>query len=161
MGICSRTAGLSSRESPHRIWSLRQTSSSGTDARCPGQVWHNALRSLSVHLARMPWTAQSQQKLYSCKQGLQNINKHTNTWESYLAEIPQAEQPNGHDQIFHYNEGLTENLKNLTSVDFSTSKPFTSVKALTTAPCPHGMTSSEKLLCLTWMLFCSLISGSP
>ena len=77
-------------------------------------------------------------KLYGFKQGSQAINKYTSTWESHLAEIPEAEQPNEHDQLYFYHEGRTDHLKDLTSVDFSTSKPFTSVKALMTAACHIG-----------------------
>ena len=40
--------------------------------------------------------------------------------------------------MFHYQKGLTDHLKDLTNVDFSTSKPFSSVKALMTAACHIG-----------------------
>ena len=81
-------------------------------------------------------------KLYGFIQGSQAINKYTSTWEAYLAEIPETEQPNEHDKLFWYHEGLTDHLKDLTSVDFSTSKPFASVKALMTAACHIGNSTS-------------------
>ena len=92
-----------------------------------GSMTWDSFQSTMLACFAQPSASQlGRKKLYGFIQGSQAINKYTSTWEAYLAEIPEAEHPNEHDKLFWYHEGLTDHLKDLTSVDFSTSKPFTS-----------------------------------
>lgn len=72
-------------------------------------------------------------ELYQLKQGNKAISSYVNAWHSNLANIPADEQPNKHNKIYHFSEGLNEKLQALTSVDFGTHKPFSSVQSLITA----------------------------
>ena len=64
-------------------------------------------------------------------------------WKGFLSEIPTDEQPNVHDQLFWFHEGLDKWIQKLTSVDFKTGMPYTNLTDLVTAANHIGTTTES------------------
>ena len=108
---------------------------------CDDLTW-KSFHDLMVALYQKPDAARlARRKLYSCHQNARPVSTFSTEWKSLLADIELSEQPNMHDQLFLYSEGLDKEIQKLTAVDFSTNLPYTDLTALMNAA--HHIGSSN------------------
>ena len=80
------------------------------------------------------------QKLYAVRQRNRTINEYLSEWKSALTHIPKEAHPNEYDQMFFFQRGLDDKLREATALDLATNKPFTTMEALTSAALHIGHT---------------------
>ena len=85
------------------------------------------------------------QHLYDTKQGTRTAQAYVNDFRAKLTEIPEETRPNQHDLMFFFNKGLNDTLQTLTSINFSTMKPFENVDDMTNAAIMLGNSSIAAL----------------
>lgn len=106
-------------------------------------AWNDFARTMLGVYSKPDASKLGRRALFNCTQKGRPVSEYSKEWKSLLAVIPSEEQPNLFDQLFHFHEGLDKWIQKLTSVDFSTGKPYEDMAALVTAANHIGSTGHE------------------
>jgi len=107
--------------------------------------WDQFKQTMVLAFGSVDMSKIGRQHLYDTKQGTRTAQAYVNDFRAKLTEIPEETRPNQHDLMFFFNKGLNDTLQTLTSINFSTMKPFENVDDMTNAAIMLGNSSIAAL----------------